>query len=150
MIPVHFSRRLGLVPLFALLVLGCGGGTGGVRVEGKLMRGPVAFTASEGQVLHLAFVGKTAKGDEVSYPAEVNPADGTFVVNKVGGGIPPGKYRIKISVSVSGTDPASLTKQTEMNQQFAGFATQECEVTSDGDQKFELETTSGAIKKINN
>jgi|GEM_PF-3373477 len=147
MIPGYFSRRVSLASLFVVLILGCGGSSQGVRIEGKLMQGPVAYTVPEGQVLHLAFVGKNAKGEEVHYPADINPADGTFVVGKTGDKVPPGKYRIKISVSVSGTDPASLAKQSELNKPFSIFDGKEFEVTADSGQKFDIETTTGAITK---
>ena len=120
MVSLSFFRRLGLVPfLTAVLVLGCGGGTK-VKVEGQLMEGPVPQKVPEGQTLHLSFVGKNAQGAEVSYPADVHP-DGSFEVNKAEGGVPPGKYSLKMSISTSRNGPGKFVQAKRCEQEVRGI-----------------------------
>ncbi len=142
---VRSSQILGfVVVLAALLSSGCGDGTKMVKVEGKVVKGAEPFTVSDGQMLNLSFSGKGPKGEAV-YAAEVNP-DGSFIVNKAGGGVPPGKYKIHINLTAGGTDPASLKKSAALNKQFSAIDGKECEVT-DAPQNITIDTAKGTIGK---
>jgi hypothetical protein len=125
--------------LLVLPLLGCGGGKT-VKVEGKLTKGVQAFTMGGGETVHMSFTGKGPKGDDAVYSAEVNAAEGTFVVKE----IPPGKYKITFNVATGGTDPASLAKQAAFNKQFSLVDGKEYEVPADP-QYISIDTATGTI-----
>jgi hypothetical protein len=93
-----------LALLVAPLALpGCGP-SGTVQVTGKLLKAGAPYTPPEGQTLGVTFYamevkdtsGQTAANSE-PYAANVNPAEGTFVVpGPEGRGVPPGKYRVSV------------------------------------------------------
>lgn len=90
--------------VLALAGPGCGS-SDAVRVGGKLLKGGNPYTPPSGQRIGVTFYAveaKDAAGKAVPagepYPAQFNPADGTFTVpGPDGRGIPRGKYRVAIS-----------------------------------------------------
>lgn len=145
-------RFVGLVGLGLVLFhsAGCGNGKadGGVRVEGKVAKGDKPLAVDSGQTLNLSLTGKGPKGDDVTYPATVN-SDGTFVVpGPGGGGIPPGKYKITVSITAPmGNTPADLEKSAGLNKQFTRVNGQEFDVGPDPVQKITIDTVTGAVNK---
>src|SRR5580698_9213954 len=92
--------------------VGCGGsGVKTVKVDGKLMKGKEPHTQGDAEKVNLAFVSKDSK-ESKSYPAVVNK-DGTFTVT---GGMPPGKYKMTINLTLEGNSPEILSKQSTLNK----------------------------------
>jgi hypothetical protein len=145
----HFGSRcacfaVGLVVLFAS---GCGGAPKMVKVEGKLMKGPQPFTPTAGESVRISFSGKGPKGEDADYGAEVSATDGSFVVNAAGGGVPVGRYKVTVSSSMTGSDPASLAKMGTINKQFAGITGKEYEVT-DNPHNISIDIISGTFTVV--
>jgi hypothetical protein len=89
--------------LSAALLTGCGS-SGSVKVTGRLLQGGAPYAVPDGQRIGLTLhaieardgSGKLVAGNE-PFPAQVNPADGTFrVPGPEGYGVPPGKYRLAL------------------------------------------------------
>ncbi len=133
---------------FALLLCGCGGGSKGVKVEGKLLKDGQPFKAQQGELLSLSFRGKDAKGSDVICPAKV-ASDGTFTVAGPKGGdrVPPGNYKINLSVTLQGTDGASLAKAATINEQFSLIQGKEYEVTAEPTQTVTIDVGKGTLSK---
>lgn len=82
-----------LIALGALVVVGCGGG--GTTVSGTVTRGgkPVTLSPQEGININLSQEEGQAGGS-----GTVNP-DGSFkITNYDGSGLPPGKYKVSLTV----------------------------------------------------
>jgi hypothetical protein len=89
----------------ALLVAapGCGS-SDRIRVSGKVVRGGAAVACPPDRMLGITLIAIDVKDNEgrgvaagEPYPAEVNPADSTFVVpGPDGSGILPGRYRVAL------------------------------------------------------
>jgi hypothetical protein len=84
---------------------GCGGGSDGVWVTGKLLKGGAPYVAPTGQLVSVTFVGleiHDAAGKSLpsgeSYWAEVDQSASTFSVpGPERRGIPLGKYRVAVT-----------------------------------------------------
>ncbi len=84
-------RTRSLFAGIALLTLvGCGGGSGGVSVEGTVTKGgsPITFGDSEGMTITLTNGADT-------FTANVDEKGAFSVQKPAGGGIPAGKYKVK-------------------------------------------------------
>lgn len=104
--PAWLSLRLAV----ALLLSGCSAGKPVVSVSGRLLNNgePLAIP-TQGlppgeRGIRVGFLSAPQQGQlPESFFANVNPADGTFTVpGNEGRGIPPGKYRISVSVGAMG------------------------------------------------
>jgi hypothetical protein len=125
------------------LLCGCGGGGKGVKVEGKLVKDGQPLTAGKDEMLNLSFTGKNAQGADAVFGAIVQ-SDGTFVVNDV----PPGKFKLHVSISGGGSEPASLKKMEGVNKEFeAGNAKLEYEVTAEAVQHITVDAKKGTAVK---
>jgi hypothetical protein len=94
------------VVLLAILSAGCGDGRR--QVSGKLLRGgqPLTVTPEKGMIA-LGFIPADDKDGNQLFNATTKP-DGTFtIIGPASKGIPPGKYRIKLTVMDPYTGPAS-------------------------------------------
>jgi hypothetical protein len=87
----------------AAAVPGCGS-SDHIRVSGKVVRGGAAFACPSDRMLGITLIAMDVKDKEGKavaagepYPAEVNPADSTFVVpGPDRSGILPGRYRVAL------------------------------------------------------
>lgn len=125
---------------------GCGGGDAPkMKVDGKLMKGKQPLAEVDGQKVNLSFASRDPK-DGKAYVAVVN-SDGSFDVNPSGGGIPAGKYKISINVTMEGNDTKALQKQTKLNEQFGAINGAECEITSDPVQHLTIDVVTGGVTR---
>jgi hypothetical protein len=88
---------LSVVPLLALLLVGCGG-NGKLRTKGQLVKDGAPYVVNEDDIVYVTFVPIVDGGKAMDYHVAIyNNADGTFVASgKDGTGVPPGKYRIAV------------------------------------------------------
>jgi hypothetical protein len=128
----------------ALLLFGCGGGgKGGVKVEGKIVKNGQAVKVEEGMTLSLGFAGTDAKGGAAVFPAAVS-SDGTFVAEHV----LPGKYKIRVGLGGGSNDPKGLAKLKELNKPFeAASESLEYDVTGDSGQRITVDVGTGKAAK---
>ena len=88
-----------LLPLLALGILavaGCGPKT--TQVKGKVLKNGQPLTLSSKGMVVLCFYPENDKEGKTQFPAETKP-DGTFtIIGSERKGIPPGKYRVAVSV----------------------------------------------------
>jgi hypothetical protein len=85
--------------LLGCLVAGCGPSR--VKAHGRLFNNGQPFVPSEKETVHVAFfpAAEASDASAKSYIAKFNREDGTFqVIGTDGQGLPPGKYRVTISV----------------------------------------------------
>jgi hypothetical protein len=83
----------------ALAAAGCGPVM--LKTKGRLLKGGAPLTPAQGEIVRVMFVPVAEGKDPVKdyYVAQFDPADGTFqVVGKDGRGMPPGKYRVTVSL----------------------------------------------------
>jgi hypothetical protein len=78
--------------LFACLVVGCG--SSGIQARGRLVKSGNPFVPSDAETVHIVFFPES-EGSK-SYLVNFDRADGTF--RAIGKGLPPGKYRVAISI----------------------------------------------------
>ena len=132
----------------AVVLPGCGAGKVGVKIEGKLTKDGAAVQLQQGEMLHLSLQSKVSSGESAIYPAKFNPADGSFVVEGPDGkGIPPGTYKVSLSVTSGATDPAGLTKMKKLAQQFKSINGKEFDVGSESKQTIAIDVAKGTITK---
>jgi hypothetical protein len=131
----------------AFLFVGCG--SPGVKVEGQLVKDGKPFVPPTGQMLSLSFIGKDADGKEQSLGAAVNSTDGSFAVTgPKGSGIPPGTYKVKLSVSTESSDPDSLNRIETLNSQFALINQKDCVIEAgDAGKKITIDVSKGTVTK---
>jgi hypothetical protein len=81
----------------ALVVLGCGGGTGKVKAQGNLKaKDGTSLSVSDKGQIEIFFY--SDQDDKVTFPADVK-SDGSFEVNGSDGkGIPAGKYKVSVRI----------------------------------------------------
>ncbi len=87
-----------VVPLLAVLVLGCGGDSR-LRTKGQVVKDGAPYSVEENDIVRVTFVPLPEEGGRVLdwHVATFNKTDGTFVASgKDGKGVPPGKYRIAV------------------------------------------------------
>jgi hypothetical protein len=131
----------------AIILPGCAG-KGGVKIEGKLTKDGGSVQVKQGEILHLSLHSKVAGGVPAIYPAKLNPADGSFVVEGPDGkGIPPGTYKVVLNVTSGATDPAGLARMSKIGQQFKAINGKEFEVGSEAGQNVTIDVTKGTITK---
>jgi hypothetical protein len=94
----HFLR-LSTVLLIGCLLTGCGQDR--VKARGRLLKSGQPFVPSEKEIVHVALfpAGEGSDASARSYVAMFNRQDGTFKVTGADGkGLPPGKYRVAVSL----------------------------------------------------
>lgn len=155
---------LGLALLIAapLAFSGCGGPKNTVWVTGKLLKGGAMYTPPQGQKVGVTLValevrdksGKTVASNE-PYAAELNPADGTFVVpGAQREGIPPGKYRVAVvrkmtAESLAAASPSrgktAVDRETDLFKDRFGIETSPIvrEVKTSGELVVDLDQPAG-------
>jgi hypothetical protein len=132
----------------AIILPGCAAGKAGVKIEGKLTKDGKSMQVKQGENLHLSLQSKVASGEPAIYPAKINPADGSFVVEGLDGkGIPPGTYKVSLSLTSGATDPAGLARMKKLGQQFKAINGKEFEVGSEAGQMVTIDITKGTITK---
>ena len=95
---MNLYLRLLVVMLLGCLVAGCGQSQ--VKARGRLVKSGQPFVPSEKEIVHVAFfpAGEESASSK-SYVVKFNRQDGTFqVIGTDGKGLPPGKYRVTVSV----------------------------------------------------
>ena len=95
---MNLFLRLLVVMLLGCFLAGCDGSQ--VKARGRLVKSGQPFVPSDKEVVHVAFfpAGEESASDK-SYIVKFNRQDGTFqVVGTDGKGLPPGKYRVTVSV----------------------------------------------------
>ena len=144
--PLRFRRPL-LLACAALFFVGCGAPA--VKVEGNLVKDGKPFIPPTGQTLSLSFAGKSAGGEDATYGAVVNSAAGSFqVVGPKGAGIPPGTYKVHVSVSTESSDPVSLNNIETLNSQFALINQKDCVIEpGDAGKKITFDVGKGTVAK---
>jgi hypothetical protein len=79
----------------ACLVVGCG--SKGIPAHGRLVKNGTPFVPSDTETVHIAFFpAEDAGANSKSYVVNFNRTDGTF--RAIGKGLPPGKYRVAVSI----------------------------------------------------
>ncbi|HJZ57676.1 MAG TPA: hypothetical protein VKE74_22100 [Gemmataceae bacterium] len=94
-------RRISVVTVAALCLLGAGCGDGMLRTRGRVLQGGQPLIAKDGETLEVMFVPIPPDGKPPTdfYYAEVDQATGTFrPAGKNGKGMPPGKYRVAVEL----------------------------------------------------
>src|SRR5687768_4781639 len=94
------TMRVGMLVIAALMVVGgCGGSGGTVRVSGQLMKDGKPYTANlsgkEPETFAVDFVG-TVDGDSFVFPATITPSGAFHVDGAERRGIPRGEYKIAV------------------------------------------------------
>ena len=80
----------------ACLVVGCG--SKGIQAHGRLVKNGTAFLPTDEETVHIAFFpAEEAGATSKSYIINFNRTDGTF--RAIGKGMPPGKYRVAVSIT---------------------------------------------------
>jgi hypothetical protein len=80
-----------LAGVVAVVAAGCGGGTAGVVVDGKVVKNGAPFGPDEGETLTVKLAAASGKD---TFTANASK-EGTFTVQApAGGGIPAGKYKV--------------------------------------------------------
>lgn len=108
-------KRLGYVRILiflwtseTLIIAGCGSGDQGATVKGQVLQNgkPVQFLPSED--IMVGFSSEVPAGQKpIGFFANVQRGDGTFTVIGPGGkGMPAGKYRIRLSSQIYGSNGA--------------------------------------------
>ncbi len=121
----RFSGRILLAACAAALFLGCG--PKGVKTEGKILNSGSPYTPPSGALISLAFKG--GEGGKDTYGAGIDQTNGTFkVAGPDGNGMPAGKYKIRLSATVGGTDPASLEATKAEAGKFAALNGQDVDI----------------------
>jgi hypothetical protein len=116
-----FKWSAGLI--ICLLSVGCSSGY--IKAKGRVLKGGVPYTTSEGEGMRIFFVpvGEIVGTRYDSFAAVYNPKNGSFVVNgKDGRGLPPGKYRIGLQLMKGKDDLLKgrlLTKNTPLTCEVA-------------------------------
>jgi hypothetical protein len=91
-----FMLRVLMVFGLACFVAGCG--SKGIQAHGRLVKNGTPFLPSEGETVHIAFFPAEDAGESSkSYVVNFNRTDGTF--RAIGKGMPPGKYRVAVSIT---------------------------------------------------
>jgi len=101
-------RKIGsiCVLIVAFVAAGC---AGKVKPNGKILKGGQPLTVGEKGVIGLAFFSTTDDPPKM-YNATTKP-DGTFtIVGPENKGIPPGKYKVQLTVQDPYTGPGSVEK----------------------------------------
>jgi hypothetical protein len=110
--------------MLACLFAGCGSNR--VKPRGRLVKNGQPFTPAERETVHIAFFrsGEASDSSAGSYVAMFNRQEGTFQVTGADGkGLPPGTYRVAISLMKEHKDEL----KGAYNVQNSPF---ECEVSS--------------------
>jgi len=130
------SRFVSCVLCAALCLLAAACGSAG-SVKGKLTHGgqPVTVDKTKGKIA-VTFHLLDQKGAATSsFPANVNPDDGTFTVaGRDGGGIPPGKYRVSVEVFEKYPSPIDKFKK-----QYSGEKSNLIREITRGSQEIDLD-----------
>jgi hypothetical protein len=80
----------------ASIVAGCG--PSGIQAHGRLVRNGTPFVPGDDEAVHIAFFPAEATSTiSNSYVVNFNRTDGTF--RAIGKGLPPGKYRVAVSIT---------------------------------------------------
>ena len=80
----------------ACLVVGCG--SKGIEAHGRLVKSGTPFLPSNEETVHIAFFpAEDAGANSKSYVVNFNRTEGTF--RAIGKGMPPGKYRVAVSIT---------------------------------------------------
>jgi hypothetical protein len=80
----------------ACLVAGCG--SKGIQAHGRLVKNGTPFVPSDAENVHIAFFpAEQSDTSSRSYLVNFNRTDGTF--RAIGKGLPPGKYRVVVSIT---------------------------------------------------
>src|SRR5262249_29653274 len=106
----HFPRAAAGLVLLAASLAGCTAGKAAVPVSGQLLEngkhlaGPTQGLPPGDKGVRVNFVGVVPAGEvPANYFANIDPEAGTFTVpGETGRGIPPGKYRVSVSVGPMG------------------------------------------------
>jgi hypothetical protein len=96
---MRLAFRLLTILMVCCLVAGCGPSR--VKARGRLVKSGQPFLPGDNETVHIAFFPAADDPDPSahSYVVSFNRADGTFqVVGKDGKGLPPGKYRVAVSL----------------------------------------------------
>src|SRR5262249_5971017 len=94
--PMAFRLRVLLAFGLAWLVVGCG--STGIQAHGRLVKNGTAFLPTDEETVHIAFFpAEEAGATSKSYVVNFNRTDGTF--RAIGKGMPPGKYRVAVSIT---------------------------------------------------
>jgi hypothetical protein len=88
------ARRLVSVLVLACLLAGCG--SKGIQARGRLVKNGDPFVPSDAETVHIAFFPASETDTSKSYSANFDRNDGTF--RAAGKGVPPGKYRVVVSI----------------------------------------------------
>jgi hypothetical protein len=88
------SRRV--LPLLALVCLLVGCGRSGIQARGRLVKNGDVFVPGDAETVRIAFFPASEEENSRSYLANFDPKDGTF--QAAGRGVPPGKYRLTVSI----------------------------------------------------
>jgi hypothetical protein len=126
-----------LVAGTALLLFGCGGGKGGGTIEGKVVRNGTPITVAETDILNLSFLGADSK----AFGGVVNK-DGTFVVND----IPPGHYKLRLTLTAGSNDPASMAKSEKEGKQY-NAVNNKLEYEVGGSETITIDIENGTVTK---
>ena len=121
------ARRLGLLSIAlaaAALIDGCGSGGRTVSVAGKLVKGGAKYEVPQDQKVQMTFVAMEIEDPEGKmvpnsdpYPAEYQAESATFKVpGQDGYGIPPGKYRVAISQTLTSEAAAKQKGRNRVNR----------------------------------
>jgi hypothetical protein len=122
----------------ALLLCGCGGGTKGVTVEGRLLKDGQPYTKIKGELVGVGF-----KGADKSFGAILYD-DARFVATDV----PPGKYKVTVTITSESNDPTELAKFAAKKKQFDAMNEKlDYEVTSSSGQKIDVDISKGTVTK---
>jgi len=128
------ARILGLALTATLVTPGCGS-SNLIWVSGKVLKAGAPFTCPDDRRLAVVFIaleikdeaGKNVANDEPD-PAHVNPADATFSVPGPDGfGIPPGRYRVSLTLNptaaaVAAAQAKAVGRQKTINRETDYFA----------------------------
>jgi hypothetical protein len=122
----------------ALLLCGCGGGTKGVTVEGRLLKDGQPYAKIKGELVGLGF-----KGADKSYGAILFD-DARFEAKDV----PPGKYKVTVTITSESNDPNELKKFDVKKKQYEAMSEKlDYEVTSSSGQKIDVDISKGTVTK---
>jgi hypothetical protein len=92
-----WALRVLTVVVLAILLVGCGSGR--IKARGRLVKNGEPFVPGEREVVHIAFFALNEDPKAKSYVVKFDRQDGTFqVTGSDGKGLPPGKYRVAVSL----------------------------------------------------